>query len=381
MSGAAPSAWRLSLPETASRRVPRIRPRTRAASRNDWRSQPSNPHDGSKSTSRCNPGRAEVGTGNRSIPGAGPFGSGMAPTGWMVSRAERIGTRARSAAPRSSSGPAGLDALVRWDARAARKTENRCRRSWRRPRGCGVDVDEAEWAAMADSVARTAEALLTSERADAVLCIKRNAIGRIPREPLRFIRRLSTAIAHRSPGVVAARLLPASVYPFPPLAARGTSPAAFDPRGSPQDLRRLLDQRGHTPPARCLSASCNGRARHSSRQVLVRRWTVTTDCWQVECLVEDQCTPIHHSVLGLDRRHPGSRHRTRHRPAAGGAGQPQDRAGAGSQPGRGLDQRPTSRQVHQRDVETGPQPQPPEPGQLPPYPADSSPTVRCATLP
>jgi len=42
----------------------------------------------------------------------------------------------------------------------------------------------------------------------------------------------------------------------------------------------------------------------------------------------------------------------------------------GPQTGRRLDQRPARRQVHQRDIETGPQPQPPEPGQLHPFFAD-----------
>ena len=183
MSGAAPSAWRPSLPEATSRRGSSINPNTRAASRNDCRSQPSNPHDGFSSTSRCNPGRAGVGTANRST--LGPAGSGLAPTGRVVSRAERIGTRARSAAWRLSSSLADLDAPVRSDARAARKTENRCRRSRRRPCCSGVDVDEDEWLAMVDSVARTVGDLL-------VVRIKRNAIGRSPGEPPCFIRPCQT---------------------------------------------------------------------------------------------------------------------------------------------------------------------------------------------
>ena len=178
MSGAAPSTWRPSVPSAASRLDSSISPRTRAASRNDCRSQPSNPYDGSRSTSRCNPGRAGVGTGNRSTPAVRPSGSGRAPTGPIISRAARIGTRARTAATRLSSGLA--DAPVSCGARAARKTENRWRRSRRRPRGLGVDVDrsgvdvdEEKWLDMGGSVARTVRELL-------VLHIKRNAIGRSP---------------------------------------------------------------------------------------------------------------------------------------------------------------------------------------------------------
>ena len=68
-------------------------------------------------------------------PPGGGSGSGTTSIGRVVSRAERIGTRARRAASRLSSGPAGLDAPVHREAKAARKTENRRRRSLRRPRG------------------------------------------------------------------------------------------------------------------------------------------------------------------------------------------------------------------------------------------------------
>jgi hypothetical protein len=83
-----------------------------------------------------------------------------------------------------------------------------------------------------------------------------------------------------------------------------------------------------------------------SCRVSVRRWAFTTRCWRVECLVKDQRTPIDDTLLIIDRRHSGARRQARHRPAAGDAGQPQNRAGARSQAGRAFDQGPAGREVH-----------------------------------
>ncbi len=88
--GAAPSALRPMLPAAAARRSSSINPKTRAASRNDCRYHPSNPHDGSRSTSSCNPGRASVDTGNRSTPGGGlRFGNDIDRSGGQPGRADR----------------------------------------------------------------------------------------------------------------------------------------------------------------------------------------------------------------------------------------------------------------------------------------------------
>ena len=68
---------------------------------------------------------------------------------------------------------------------------------------------------MADSAARTVGALL-------VLCIKRNAIGRLSRKYTSLIRRLPTRDRQSlAVGSCCPVARPAFVKPFPPLAAYG----------------------------------------------------------------------------------------------------------------------------------------------------------------